>query len=264
LGFGEFQLNLGHIGYLAAALAETGITDERLSVLEQLIDRRNPRDLAEALERFEISHGAARTITKLPYLSGNAAILAEARALTVNQSALAAVDRLEQVWQLLEESGLSQYVIIDFGEIRNMDYYTGIVYRGYIAGLGFPVCGGGRYDGLLANFGSAMPAVGFAISLERAMSVTRMRESIAPDVLVQAQLRVPFDKLIRALREKGLRVEVDVLERNSAQLIDYGRQRDARRILLSAEQGQVFLYEAGNTRKISQEQLDEEYMQWNR
>ena len=76
-----------------------------------------------------------------------------------------------------------------------MDYYTGIVYRGYIAGLGFPVCGGGRYDGLLANFGSAMPAVGFAISLERAMSVTRMRESIAPDVLVQAQLRIPFDKL---------------------------------------------------------------------
>jgi ATP phosphoribosyltransferase regulatory subunit len=262
LGFREFQINLGHIGYLAATLAETGLADEQLRVLEQLIDRRNPRDLAQALDSLGIDSLASRTINTLPYLSGDASILAEARSLAMNQAARAAVDRLGQVCSILEQTGLSRYVIVDLGEVRNMDYYTGIVYRGYISGLGFPVCGGGRYDGLLTNFGASMPAVGFAISLERAMSVTRQREPISPDVLVQGSLSIPLAGQIALLRKMGLRVEVDVLDRDSSQLMVYGRQRQARRILIAGDAGYVTICEGDAVKKVSFEQMDKELDSW--
>ena len=51
------------------------------------------------------------------------------------------------------------------------DYYTGAVYEAYAAGLGFTVANGGRYDNLLRRFGKELPATGFAIYLERLLSV---------------------------------------------------------------------------------------------
>ena len=63
--------------------------------------------------------------------------------------------------------GLDQHLTIDLGEIRGFDYYSGILFRAYVRGLGFEVASGGRYDGLPAQFGHDTPAVGFSFSLDR-------------------------------------------------------------------------------------------------
>ena len=67
----------------------------------------------------------------------------------------------------LAAAGLGDRVAIDLGEVRGLDYYTGLVFRVYARGLGFEVGGGGRYDTLLARFGRPMPAVGFMLGLDR-------------------------------------------------------------------------------------------------
>ena len=46
-----------------------------------------------------------------------------------------------------------------------MDYYTGIVFRGYLDYTGETVLGGGRYDNLMANFGENEGATGFGVNL---------------------------------------------------------------------------------------------------
>ena len=51
--------------------------------------------------------------------------------------------------------------------MRSFDYYTGMVLEVYAPGLGLPIGGGGRYDGVLAEFGAPAAAAGFAIGLER-------------------------------------------------------------------------------------------------
>jgi ATP phosphoribosyltransferase regulatory subunit len=56
---------------------------------------------------------------------------------------------------------------VDLGEVRGLDYYTGLVFRVFAPGLGFEVGGGGRYDTLLARFGRPLPAVGFMLGLDR-------------------------------------------------------------------------------------------------
>jgi len=58
-------------------------------------------------------------------------------------------------------------VIVDLGLARALGYYTGAVFEVYDPALGVPLGGGGRYDDLLGRFGRGLPAVGFALNVER-------------------------------------------------------------------------------------------------
>jgi ATP phosphoribosyltransferase regulatory subunit len=58
-------------------------------------------------------------------------------------------------------------VIFDLGLARGMGYYSGAVFDVYDPSLGAPLGGGGRYDDLLGRFGRPLPAVGFALGVDR-------------------------------------------------------------------------------------------------
>jgi ATP phosphoribosyltransferase regulatory subunit len=264
MGLNEFQINLGQIGFLASILSEGKLTNGELRSLEQAIDRRNDRELQRVLVDYGIPDETARALRAIPHLCGDRQVVAEARSFALNDGAKAALERLDEVYTILQRNGVAQHVILDLGEIRNMAYYTGIVYRGYLSGLGFPVCGGGRYNGLLANFGSNLPAVGFAISLERAMSVTKMQESIAPDLFMQNCSHTECAALARRARALGLHVEVDVLNRAEKDLMVYGRQRNARRILSCAQSPEYILIADDQEHRLTLEQLSEEMISWKR
>jgi ATP phosphoribosyltransferase regulatory subunit len=62
---------------------------------------------------------------------------------------------------------VAERVIFDFGLMRSLGYYTGAVFQVYDPAYGVPIGSGGRYDELLASFGRPMPAVGFALNVER-------------------------------------------------------------------------------------------------
>jgi histidyl-tRNA synthetase len=58
-------------------------------------------------------------------------------------------------------------VIFDLGLVRDLDYYTGAVFEVYDPAFGVPIGGGGRYDDLVGRYGRSLPAVGFALNVER-------------------------------------------------------------------------------------------------
>jgi ATP phosphoribosyltransferase regulatory subunit len=77
-----------------------------------------------------------------------------------------ALSGLRSVNELLGPE-LRSRVIFDLGLARDLDYYTGAVFEVYDDALGAPLAGGGRYDDLLGRFGRPLPAVGFAINVDR-------------------------------------------------------------------------------------------------
>ena len=62
---------------------------------------------------------------------------------------------------------VAERIIFDLGLVRNLGYYTGAVFQIYDPAHGVPVGQGGRYDQLLERFGRPLPAVGFALGIER-------------------------------------------------------------------------------------------------
>ncbi len=62
---------------------------------------------------------------------------------------------------------VAERIIFDLGLVRGLGYYTGAVFQVYDPAYGEPVGIGGRYDELLGQFGRSLPAVGFALNVER-------------------------------------------------------------------------------------------------
>ncbi len=78
----------------------------------------------------------------------------------------AALGGMREVHALLAPE-VAARIIFDLGLVRNLGYYTGAVFQVYDPAYGVPLGGGGRYDDLLSSFGRPMPAVGFALNVER-------------------------------------------------------------------------------------------------
>jgi ATP phosphoribosyltransferase regulatory subunit HisZ len=99
---------------------------------------------------------------------GAAAVLTErvAGAAGTHPALASAVAGVHAVHALLDDA-VAERVIFDLGLVRRLGYYTGAVFEVYDPALGVPLGGGGRYDELLGRFGRPLPAVGFALNVER-------------------------------------------------------------------------------------------------
>src|SRR5256712_12598099 len=76
-----------------------------------------------------------------------------------------AIDRLREIDAALANEE-RRHVVYDFGEVRGLDYYTGMHFEIFVRGAGAAVGAGGRYDDLVARFGRPLPAVGVALDLD--------------------------------------------------------------------------------------------------
>jgi ATP phosphoribosyltransferase regulatory subunit len=77
-----------------------------------------------------------------------------------------ALGGMREVHRLLTPA-VAERIIFDLGLVRNLGYYTGAVFQVYDPAYGVPLGSGGRYDELLGAFGRPLPAVGFALNVER-------------------------------------------------------------------------------------------------
>ncbi len=151
-GMREYQINLGHVGALTPALAAVP-AGERAAV-RRLIDRKDAAGLAAA---------APGVLSLLPFIIGRREALE--RAAGVAPDARAAIERLRAIDAALSDEE-RRHVVYDFGEVRGLDYYTGIHFEVFVAGAGIAVGAGGRYDDLMGRFGRPLPAVGLALELD--------------------------------------------------------------------------------------------------
>ncbi len=158
-GLKEFQINLGHVGVLAAGL---GALEEPLRAdVRRWIDRKDRGSLREALKSLS---GDARALMTLPFIIGRRDVLDEA-CRSAPKTSRAGLDHLLALDSALT-AGERAHIVYDLGEVRGLDYYTGIHFELYIAGAGRAAGAGGRYDELMARFGRPMPAVGVALDLD--------------------------------------------------------------------------------------------------
>lgn len=163
-GLRDFQINIGQIDYIKACLDNEYIEEEVRSDILNAITDGNFVELSKITE--DIKDKKTRdSIKEIPKLHG---AMVDKLKISENESRKsAAVENLRTVVGIIEKQGLKDYVVADLGIIRNFNYYTGIIFEGYSNNLGFPICGGGRYDLLLDEFGYNQPATGFQIGIER-------------------------------------------------------------------------------------------------
>lgn len=231
-GLTDFQVGIGQVSLMHGLLQEAGIPKRELGQVKNLLLAKDYVALEEKLEKVGLGASGRRLITNTFSQRGGGEILAKVRSLIKSPFLREAVDNLEEVYDSLEAAGLAGHVFFDMSILRDFEYYTGIVFEGYALGLGHPVCGGGRYDGLLGKFGWPVPATGFALGVERALAaVGKGKPPAVPDCILTGK-NVPALFLEAArLREKGMIVEIDVLLRSKKEVEELARKRGIRRVI---------------------------------
>ena len=169
-GLKDFQVDVGQVEFFNGLVEEAGLEPETEVRLRELIEEKNFFGVEELVSGQKLDGRISEVFRRLPELFGPAELLGTAEELAVNARMEAAVERLENLWRILKLYGLSDYVSFDLGMLGKYQYYTGIIFRGVTFGMGEPILSGGRYDGLMRQFGKEAPAVGFSISVDGLLS----------------------------------------------------------------------------------------------
>ncbi len=166
-GLTNYRLELGHAAFFKALADELHTGDAAVEEIRTLIEQKSFAALDDLLrEGWFAEKPSYHALRRLSRLFGGVEVLDEARSLTDNPAALQALEELAAVYQELCAAGWGGHVGFDLGLVHQIDYYTGIVFCGYVEGSGHVVVTGGRYDHLMEQFGRLAPATGFAIDVD--------------------------------------------------------------------------------------------------
>lgn len=180
VGLKDFQVSLGQVDFISGIMEQYHLTKEVQEKLKAALEAHDLVAADQIIDELELAEQAKAILKRLPLLNGGEEVLQESYAFALSEQSRRALDNLGAIYRLLKSYGMAQYVRFDLGIIRDFSYYTGMVFEIYAPGLGFPLAGGGRYDHLLSDFGSACPATGFALGIERILLALARQDQKLP------------------------------------------------------------------------------------
>ncbi|MBR4957555.1 MAG: ATP phosphoribosyltransferase regulatory subunit, partial [Lentisphaeria bacterium] len=213
-GLKDFNITLGHMEFINGLIEAAALTEKQAREIKHCLIKRNAAGLEETVEAAKIPEQLADIFKELLFLHGGVVLLEDMQKRVLSRRCRNALENLREIYQLAEAYGVEQYISFDLGLTRSLDYYTGMLFEGYAAGMGYSLIGGGRYDNMMQRFGKPCPATGFALGIDRiALTLERQGKKITgrPETVFVAYGEGKAAEGIRlagALRGEGKRTKL--------------------------------------------------------
>lgn len=188
-GLKEFQISIGEIEFFKGLCEEAGLDEETEYELREFISSKNFFGAQELLELKKLPKEKIDMLLSISDAFGSLEALKDIKSNIKNSRSLKAIERLEQLYQILCFYGVENYVSFDLGMLSKYNYYTGVIFKGYTYGVGDAILTGGRYDHLLSCFGKDAAAIGFMIIVDDLM-VALSSQKLAPECKAEGMLMV--------------------------------------------------------------------------
>jgi ATP phosphoribosyltransferase regulatory subunit len=169
-GLSNFRIGVGDVTLYPTLLEALGIETERRETILAELTTGDFVGVERELADLDLTDANAQLLLRVPRMRGGAEVLSD-----LDGPLQAAGTGMRRLLDLLAPR-VAGRVIFDFGLVRNLGYYTGAVFQVYDPAYGMPLGAGGRYDDLLGQFGRPLPAVGFALDVERVHIALRAEE----------------------------------------------------------------------------------------
>jgi ATP phosphoribosyltransferase regulatory subunit len=238
LGLERFQLDVGHVDFFRGLVEEGKIPEGPARELRLALARKDVSALERVVADLAPAPHVADALRALPTLFGHAMVLERAARIVRNERSARALANLSEVYRLLKIYGLADAVLLDLGEVRGFDYYSGAYFEAYVSDFGASVVAGGRYDHMLERFGYECPAVGFAFDVGRTLSVMETQAVPlafpGPDFFIIdfTPEKVVALSLARRLRDLGASVARDIVSRGLEESLAYARAQRVRTVVV--------------------------------
>lgn len=243
LGFKGFKIDLGQVAFYRGIMEAASLAPALQFGLQGAIAKKDVSAVRAMLEAAQVPDRVKEEISLLPRLYGGREVLAEAARIAGNDRSKRALDNLAQVLEILDIYGVSEHLTIDLGEIRGLDYHTGVTFEGFVPGLGEAVCSGGRYDDLTARYGYRAPATGFAFNIVALLAALSSRPDVEAsrcrDFLIfnRKDERREALEVAQHLRGLGYSCARDIIKRDLESSLSYAKKMDIRMLLVIGAEG---------------------------
>jgi histidyl-tRNA synthetase len=239
LGLQDFRFKVGHTGILRGILDQEGLDEAKQDRVRQLLDKKLWDDALKAARKAGASQNCLTVLENLLETRNEEVfkVLENVKETVQDyEVAVAAVDNLWKILELVKDSGAKLKLIVEAVFARGLEYYTGIIFESYIPGLDIALGGGGRYDKLIQLFGGEpIPAVGVAQGIDRiVLALTKQnasqktaKERSVVVISIKDESMAKALELAAMLRNSGLPVEVAVMGRSIRRALTDADRRGA-------------------------------------
>lgn len=180
-GLQGFQLDIGQVDFFRGLMEEAGFAGPEMEAVCQLVERKDYLALELRLQQAGVPEELKNRILEVPSLYGGVEVLDKARHYGRSARCVRAVDSVAQIVSRLADYGVEGDISIDLGMVQSIHYYTGLIFRGMVENLGYPLLTGGRYDNLVAEYGRPLPATGFAVNVKAVLIALERQGALAGD-----------------------------------------------------------------------------------
>ena len=235
VGMKSFRIDIGQVAYFMEVAKQANLDAEQTDKLRRLINDKDFVAIEQLLDTMELQEDIKQIFTDMPTQFGSADVIDEAMAQKgIGEDAKAALENLKEIYKILKDKGLEEYISIDLGMVPHLDYYTGMIFKGFTFGVGFPICSGGRYDNLMEKFGRDMPATGAAIGVERLMAALHDEKAMAKE-------ETSHSEYVTVALAKGRLAElsIDIFEKLG---FDVAQMREKSRKLIFTDENRKFRF----------------------
>jgi len=162
-----FRLDLSHMELMTGLIASAGVPEDAMSELVTCIKRKNADGIRELFAACGADPAMGDVLASVAGLYGTPDKVIPALRELLPREAVPYVDELNEICTVLQSMGYRDMIAIDLSAVNDMNYYSGIVFRGYLDGIPDGVLSGGCYDRMMKKMGRDCGAIGFAVSLDR-------------------------------------------------------------------------------------------------
>ena len=213
LGLNDFKLEIGNMGFFQAAFKNLNISEDEKAIIAQYIEDKNLKSLEDYLKSLDIKNEYKEFFNKLPWLFGDIKVLEKAKQFAFNDELKKNLEYIENLYAELDSLGYGDKVTFDLGMVPRLNYYTGIIFRGYGEGLGNTVLRGGRYDSLIEIGDKYLPAIGFSIDINSVIESVKKNGKLKKNrekckIYYSSKDRIEAIKKSEELRKQDIVVEL--------------------------------------------------------
>ena len=166
----EFLLEIGSGNYIDGFVEALNIDSDTERQFKKLLYRKNKPELEAFAQKLDIKPELKELMLNILSIRGTLKEVTErANKYFTNARMKKGIDQLNTISTLISKEDLDKYTLFDLSMVSKLDYYDGIMLKGYYKSLYKEILSGGRYDSLTESFGKRVPAIGFTIYFDALM-----------------------------------------------------------------------------------------------
>lgn len=236
----NFRLEIGHIGYFKELVAKLDVDENVREEVRFLISTKNYPALNDLLDEVG-DNQITNALKQLPRLFGGVEVFDKAADIYTDEKITGILYNLREVYNRLSSLGYEGKISVDLGIVSHTDYYTGIVFKGYLSEVGHSVLKGGRYDKLIGEFGEDCSAVGFGVNVDSvAKHLRKIGENFSlktPDAVVFGEKGYVVEAVAYAqnLVRDGMMVE-NSLFNTFEETVEYAKSKGIKKVIVVSDE----------------------------